>query len=277
MNVRRRKAMQKLFLVALVVGVCTPALMAQDPAKAGIYGALQSARFNAPESNRQDADFNSRDAAGATAEAAAPGGGPRCRGCSSGHTHVEIYGGYSILLFDGLETNNVDINDVLNQRIHFHGAELSGTFNFSRYVGAQFDFSIHRRSEGLDQFGLAGDAEANIQHFLFGVQVKNNSKDGTWFRPFGHFLAGFSKQKLDFNSPLLTPVIGGDTFSFRKNSFALNMGGGIDVRITDVFSIRPIKLDYLPVFVDDFDAAGVTFTKRTQRNLRAGAGLVFHF
>ncbi|HZF39764.1 MAG TPA: autotransporter outer membrane beta-barrel domain-containing protein [Blastocatellia bacterium] len=269
--------MQKLFLAALIVGVCTPAIMAQDPAKAGIYGALQNPRFNAPETNKQDANFNSRDAAGVTASAGAPGGRPQCRGCPTGHTHVEIYGGYSFLLFDGFETNNVDINDVLNERIHFHGADLSATFNFSRYVGAQFDFSIHRRSEDLNQFGLSGDAEANIQHYLFGVQVKNNSKDGTRFRPFGHFLLGVSRQRLEFDSPLLIPIIGDNNFSFRRNSFALDAGGGIDVRITDVFSIRPIKLDYLPVFVDDFDAFGVSFNGRTQHNLRAGAGLVFHF
>jgi opacity protein-like surface antigen len=263
--------MQKLFLVALIVGVCTPAIMAQDPAQAGIYGALHPTHFNAPETSKQDVIFNSRAATGAT------GGGGQCRGCPSDHTHVEIYGGYSFLLFDGFETSNVDINDVLNQRIHFNGADLSGTFNFSRYVGAQFDFSIHKRRENLDQFGIAGDAEANIQNYLFGVQVKNNSKDGTWFRPFGHFLAGVSRQKLEFSSPLLIPVIGGADFSFNKNSFALDMGGGIDVRITDVFSIRPIKLDYLPVFVNDFNAFGVVFNKSTQHNFRAGAGLAFHF
>src|SRR5215470_7174947 len=165
MKVRRRKMMQKLFLVALVVGVCSFVIVAQDPAKVGIFSALQNTRFNAPETNRQDGAINSRDAAGATGEAVAPGGRPQCRGCPSGHTHVEIFGGYSFLLFDGFETDNVDINNVLNQRIHLHGADLSGTFNFSRYVGAQFDFSIHRRSEDLAEFGLTGDAEANIQNY----------------------------------------------------------------------------------------------------------------
>jgi hypothetical protein len=144
-------------------------------------------------------------------------------------------------------------------------------------VGAQFDFSLHKRSEDLAEFGLVGDAEANIQNYLFGIQVKNNSKEGGWFRPFGHFLAGVSRQKLEINSSLLIPVIGGNAFSFRRNSFALAMGGGIDFRITDVFSIRAIKLDYLPVFVNSFETQGVVFDGRTQRNFRAGAGLAFHF
>jgi opacity protein-like surface antigen len=290
--------MRKLFLAALVVGLCAPTIMAQDTAKAGIYGGLQNLRYDALETSKQDFSnlpqmskpapfltatpetgkqyvnslpFNSPAASGVA------GGKAQCRGCPIGHTHVEIYGGYSFLLFDGFVTNNAAINDVLNNRIHFHGVDLSGTFNFSRYVGAQFDFSLHRRSEDLAEFGLAGDAEANIQNYLFGVQVKNNSREGGWFRPFGHFLAGVSRQRLEFNSPLLIPVVGGAAFSFRRNSFALDMGGGLDFRITDVFSIRAIKLDYLPVFVDDFTTLGVIFDGRTQRNFRAGAGLAFHF
>jgi opacity protein-like surface antigen len=269
--------MQKLFLVALIASVFTPAIMAQDPAKAGIYGALQSPRLNALEMSKKDANFNFPTATDATGPAGATGSPTQCRGCPDSHTHVEIYGGYSFLLIDRFEALNGAINDVLGQRLHFHGADLSATFNFSRYVGAQFDFSIHKRDEDLDDFGIPGDAEANIQHYLFGVQVKNNSKDSGRFRPFGHFLIGFSRQRFEFESPLLIPIIGDDEFSFRKNSFALDAGGGIDIRITDVFSIRPIKLDYLPVFIDDFTAFGIVFNGRTQHNFRAGAGAVFHF
>jgi opacity protein-like surface antigen len=275
MNVRRRKAMRKLFLVALIICVCATAIMAQESAKPGIYGALQNLRFNAMEAIKKDANFNST--ADATAMAGAAGAPAQCRGCPDGHTHVEIYGGYSFLLLDGFETVNDNFNDVLDNRLHFHGADLSATFNFSRYVGAQFDFSIHRRNENLFDFGIPGNAEANIQHYLFGVQVKNNTKDGGRFRPFGQFLLGVSRQRLEFDSTLLIPIIGDDEFSFRKNSFALAMGGGIDVRITGVFSIRPIKLDYLPVFIDNFTAFGINFNSRTQHNFRAGAGAVFHF
>ncbi|HEU0184522.1 MAG TPA: hypothetical protein VFS27_04355 [Blastocatellia bacterium] len=264
--------MQKLFLVALVVGVCASAVMAQGPAKDGIYGALQNMRFDAPKTSREDAGFNSPAATSATRSAT------QCRGCpDDGYNRVELYGGYSFLLLDGFETLNDDFNDPLDEKIHFHGADLSATFNFSRYVGGQFDFSIHKRGEDLDDFGFAGDAEADIQHYLFGVQVKNNSKDGARFRPFGHFLLGVSRQRLELDSPLLIPITGDDDFSFKKNSFALDVGGGIDIRVANVFSIRPLKLDYLPVFIDDFNAFGIVFNSRTQHNFRAGAGVVFHF
>jgi hypothetical protein len=265
--------MRKLFLAAFIAGVVAPLILAQDlaprPMEDRIYGALQNPRFNALEMSKKDAVSNS--------PAATPGRPMQCRGCPAGIDRVELYAGYSFLLLDGFRAVNPDFNDVLDERIHFHGADLSATFNFSRYVGAQFEFSTHKRSEDLDDFGLAGDAEADIQHYLFGIQVKNNSAEGTRFRPFGHFLLGVSRQKLEFQSPLLIPIIGGDDFSFRRNSFALAAGGGIDVRIARIFSIRPIKLDYLPVFIDDFNVSGIQFNGRTQQNFRAGAGIVFHF
>jgi opacity protein-like surface antigen len=273
----KEKQMRKLFLLALALGVCAPAIMAQESAKDAIYRYYPNLISQIPEAGKLDSvgallNVNARAAASAAK------GSAQCRNCpDDDHSKIEIYGGYSFLLQEGFETEVDGINDVLNGRLHFHGADLSATFNFSRYVGAQFDFSIHRRDEDLADFGLLGEAEANIQNYLFGVQVKNNSKDGPWFRPFGHFLAGFSRQRLEFESPLLIPIIGDDEFSIRKNSFALDMGGGIDINLTKNFSIRPVKLDYLPVFVDDFESLGVVFTGRTQHNFRAGAGLVFHF
>jgi hypothetical protein len=43
------------YIVALVIGVCTPAIMAQETSKAGIYGGIQNLRFKAPATSKQDA------------------------------------------------------------------------------------------------------------------------------------------------------------------------------------------------------------------------------
>ncbi|HKQ79365.1 MAG TPA: hypothetical protein VJ810_37065 [Blastocatellia bacterium] len=269
--------MQKLFLAALIVSVYTTAIMAQEPTKAVISNLHSNLRFESLETGKQainSTPSNSRSSASAAAgRAQCP---PRCsRGRD--RNNVEIYGGYSILLFDRLRTDDEDINDVLSERVFLHGADLSATFNFSRFVGAQFDFSIHKRSEDFIVDGLEAETEANIQNYLFGVQFKDNAIDGPTLRPFGHVLVGVSRQKLEIDSLRLIPVLGVDEFSFRKNSFAMAMGGGFDIRLTDNFSIRAIKLDYLPVFVDDFDRPGVSFVRHTQHNFRAGAGAVFSF
>ena len=269
--------MQKLLLAALIVSVCTPAIMAQEPAKAGISNIYSNLRFDGFDTSKQvikSTPSNSRSAAGA------PGGRSQCPPrCTSGRdrTNIEIYGGYSFLLFDSFRAVDPVINDILRTRVHFHGADLSATFNFSRYVGGQFDFSIYKRKEDFILGGLGAEAEAGIQNYLFGVQFKDNAEDGPTLRPFGHVLVGVSRQRLELDSLQFVPVFGDDEFAFRRNSFAMAMGGGVDVRLTDNVSLRPIKFDYLPVFVNEFANQGVIFDGHTQHNFRAGAGVVLRF
>lgn len=383
MYVRRRNTMRKLFLAAVVVSVCTSAIMAQETATAGIYGGIQNLRFNAPATSKQDAkrgsaktaiygglqnlNFNlpetnrqdvkslprapkstffstispemveqyainhplkSRDAAGGAGSLfQCP---PSCP--SDDYNRVEIYGGYSLMSHDfrifGIvsETpttlvNGFDFFDFDKQeRFHLHGGDVSVTVNFTRYIGAQFDFSAHRRTFNdfdtafivfdnpvfgdLFVFGDVARTRFRIQNFLFGVQVKDNLRDGPRVRPFGHFLAGFSRQSVRIrNVNFITDIdsdgdlesfLFGDEIRFRRNSFALALGGGFDVRLTDHFSIRPIKFDYLPVFArpplllfdppilggPDFNLSfleDVDRDRRTQNNFRIGAGVVFHF
>ncbi|HEY8459773.1 MAG TPA: hypothetical protein VIM99_05295 [Blastocatellia bacterium] len=351
--------MQKLFLAALIAGVCMPAIKAQEIVRTGIYGGLQNLRFHAPGMKKQDAPptadsdvpqtnrlavngaihdlrfdavetgkkyadkaaLNSRAASGGT------GGRFQCPpGCPEDYNRFEIYGGYSYLsheirvfsFFDddinGLNGFNF-FDDDLRARFGLQGADFSFTFNFSRYVGAQFDFSTHRRTfddfdvdfavtDGIDVFGTVDRAKFRISNFLFGVQFKDNLEGGYRVRPFGHFLLGFSRQRLKLESLTFTADfdndgdidiinLNDDDVRFRKTSFALAMGGGLDVRITDAFSIRAIKFDYLPVFARrpvlfldpptildpdfDFFFVDIDGERKTQHNFRVGAGVVFHF
>jgi hypothetical protein len=387
--------MRKLFLAALVVGLCTRAIMAQETAKAGIYGGLQNLRFDAhetirqnakqepakvaiygdlsnlnlaaPETSNQDVDslpqapkatffsavsheigqqyaisppLNSRSPTGsAGSQAKCP---PTCP--SIEYNRVEIYGGYSLLSYDlrvfGLfnrtpatvigRTNIFDSDRQV--RFHLNGGDVSVTVNFTRYVGAQFDFSAHSRDVrdlntafvvlNTPTFGnlfvIANipRPEFNVRNFFGGVQFKDNRKEGPRTRPFGHILLGASRERLRIrNVNLFTDLDhDGDIESFtvnfvnrndnrfRRTSFALALGGGFDIRITDRFSIRPIKIDYLPVFarppvlvftpptvlptVPIIIPPGANFTlsfvdvnrnRKTRNNIRIGAGVVFHF
>lgn len=363
--------MQKLFLIALVVGVCTPAIMAQETAKTGIYGGLQNLRFNAPETSKQDVPQNLRFNAPETNKqdvnnlpqapkstffsaipletgkqyadslplnshgAAVKAGGPvQCPpSCPSGYNKVEIYVGYSLLrhetrLFNLIGNDirdfaRLDFNrfDDLRLTRDFHGVDASFTYNFSRYVGAQFDFSTHRRTrhdvnilffDRVDRFLVLGNIDRTkfrVSNFLFGVQVKDNDENGPRARPFGNFLVGFSRTRLelrgltftgdfDRDGDFETIVFPGDEDRdrFRRTNFALAVGGGIDIRVTDNFSVRALKFDYLPIFArreivfldvptptdpdfnfffldpDDFDT-----DRKVRHDFRVGAGVVFHF
>lgn len=384
--------MRKLFLVALVVGLCTPVIMAQEPAKAGIYGGLQNLRFDAYGTSKQDAEqesaktaiyggllnlhhnlpetsnqdinslpqapkptslsdisnelgrryainppLNSRDAAGgAGSPVQCP---PNCAGRE--YNRIEIYGGYSLLsydfrFFDIFSTTPVTTTtsvNVLNldrqRRFHLNGGDVSVTVNFTRYLGAQFDFSGHRRDFNnfdtsfvvLNQpifgnllvFADIPRPEFSVLNFLGGIQVKDNRKDGPRARPFGHLLLGASRERLRIRGVNLITDLNHDgvldsftfnnTLRFTRTSFSLAVGGGFDIRLTDHFSIRPIKIDYLPIFARpavllftpplivppifpptippgaNFSLSVVNTDRGriTKNNFRIGAGVVFHF
>jgi hypothetical protein len=381
--------MKKLFLVALVVGVCTPAIMAQETAKAGIYSGLQNVRFDAngtsmqdskqepakvaiygglsnmhmaaPETSDQDANslpqapkstffsaisreigqqyaisppLNSRGAAGsAGSPVQCP---PSCP--SDDFNKFEIYGGFSLLSYDlrlfGLLTRTPIIGSTrvfdLDRQVRFNlsGGEVAFTVNFTRYLGVQFDYSGHRRDFGrfnpnfairnspvfgdLFLIGSVPKLRFRANNFLIGVQVKDNLEEGPRARPFGYLLLGASRQRLELRDVTIFTDLNRDgiieTFPisnldrddnrFRRTSFALAIGTGFDIRITDRFSIRPIKFDYLPTrirtpvlifnpptlplvptsrFTLTFAGDDVNDDKSVRNNFRIGAGVVFSF
>ena len=86
----------------------------------------------------------------------------------------------------------------------------------------------------------------------------------TWHRRklavFGQGLIGESHA---WNS--LFPATGGATSGF--DTFALQVGGGVDLRLSRHFSVRPIQADWIRTeFPND--------TTNVQNNLRLGAGIV---
>ena len=88
----------------------------------------------------------------------------------------------------------------------------------------------------------------------------------TWSRPsrkiafFGQGLIGESH---GWNS--LFPATGGATSDF--NTFAVQVGGGVDLRLSRHFAVRPIQADWIRT---EFPNA----TTNVQNNLRLGAGVV---
>ena len=72
--------------------------------------------------------------------------------------------------------------------------------------------------------------------------------------PFAHALFGSFRSKADFK---------GDAFSCPDKddtAFAMAFGAGLDIRANDRIDIRPIQVDYLPVFFDDRREDGFRFS-----------------
>jgi len=194
----------------------------------------------------------------------------------SDYKKFEFFAGYSHNRVDtGIGNDDADLGDIIDEREGFHGFEVSATGNLTRYFGIKGDFSGHFKSETFS-FGSVASPEANVDlksrlfNFLGGVQLKDNSTEGT-FKPFAHALVGVAhaRNRIDFNNGLCVAVFPSpcpEDFTESETGFAGAFGGGIDIRASDRISIRAIQIDYNPTRL--FDS--------TQHNFRIGLGIVFH-
>jgi opacity protein-like surface antigen len=185
----------------------------------------------------------------------------------------EFFGGFSHNRVDtGLGDEEPALGDIINEREGFNGFEVSATGNLSRYFGIKGDFSGHFKNQSFPIPGLPGsnvDIDSRLFNFLGGVQIKDNSTQGT-FKPFAHALAGVahSRNSVDFNDVVCVAIVPSpcSPFTESETGFAAAFGGGLDIRASDRISIRAIQVDYNPTRL--FDS--------TQHNFRIGVGIVFH-
>ena len=194
----------------------------------------------------------------------------------SDYKKFEFFAGYSHNRIDtGIGDDDPDLGDIIDEREGFHGFEVSATGNLTRYFGIKGDFSGHFKTRTFP-FGsiavptAAVDVDSRLFNFLGGVQLKDNSTEGT-FKPFAHALVGAAhvRNRVDFNNDVCIAVVPSPCpvdFTDSDTGFAAAFGGGIDIRASDRISVRAIQIDYNPTRV--FDS--------TQHNFRIGVGIVFH-
>jgi hypothetical protein len=119
-----------------------------------------------------------------------------------------------------------------------HGWQASVALNPSRTFGLVADFA--------GQY----DSPLRFHQFLFGPRV--NGRFGR-INPFGHALVGIERASAS---------------GFPSDSdLALGIGGGVDVRLGDSFSIRAIQFDWIPI----------KETRWSTSTVRFGVGLVLAF
>jgi opacity protein-like surface antigen len=137
----------------------------------------------------------------------------------------EFFAGYQ---FSRIESTNIPA-----------GFMVAGTGNFSKMLGVKGEYSYSSKD----------GAKSNT--FMGGLQVKDNSSEGSQVRPFAHVLGGLVRYSADgFPS---------------ANGFGMTVGGGIDYKATEKVSIRLAQVDYRRGFGD---VEGNT--------VRFGFGVVFH-
>jgi hypothetical protein len=148
---------------------------------------------------------------------------------------VEVFGGYSHF-----------VADLSNTSYHFNGGELAVTENINNWFGGTLDVGA--------QWGTQNGINVNTQQLLYGPRFTyRKSKSVT---PFGHILLGAIRGSQGFSG-----------ISHSAFRFAAALGGGVDIKVSEKASIRPIQVEYLMS----------RFMNTNLNNLRLSAGLVLRF
>jgi opacity protein-like surface antigen len=158
---------------------------------------------------------------------------------------TQIFGGYSYLRGDD-DDGGVDL----------HGWNVSVNQNFKKWIGLKADFSGHYGEVSV--ISTLNKSDLNAYLFLVGPQFNLPGTDRV--KPFAHVLFGAMRTSLT-----TFPTTGRVTL--RDSAFAMAVGGGLDVKLTDVIAIRLFQTDYVLTRFDD----------DTQNNFRASTGIVFKF
>ena len=196
--------------------------------------------------------------------------------CAQDRSRPEFFVGYSFENIDsGIKNRDFAGTGIpsttLEQRYKLNGFNLSGTGYITKRFGITGDFSagFERR---IDDFGIVQtEAEFSIYNITAGPQVKffGNSRA----TPFVHALFGAARRSLKEKvnaAPASSITFAEDNIT----SFAMNLGGGVDVRLNDRIDIRVIQIDFNPIFLRKRTVEDVVFPGRTARGVRFSVGLV---
>jgi opacity protein-like surface antigen len=189
----------------------------------------------------------------------------------------EFYIGYSNNQVDtgaNRDTGN-RVRDFFDDRIGFHGFEVAGVGNVSRYVGIKGDISgAYKRENFTTTFGTGATANTvdvetrnSLYNFLGGVQVKDNSSEAR-VKPFAHVLGGVghARFKVDrLSCSNATANCANLITSESSTGLAGAFGGGVDVKVSNRVDLRLLQVDYNPVRLEG----------STSHNFRFGIGLNF--
>jgi opacity protein-like surface antigen len=203
---------------------------------------------------------------------------------------AEIFIGYSNLQAEGIvdaDPSEVFDDDFFGRRLGVHGLNASVAGFFKPAFGIKGDFSFHRNKDSASIIGGSNSLDSRVFYFMAGPTFK--FRNASKVEPFVHALAGAAHTRFDVET--VRDVAGSplrNSFDTSSTDFAAGIGGGLDIRLGDRFSLRAIQVDYAPVFLRDrsVDVPGVvlggpvttsplTLEGQRQDNIRISVGIVF--
>jgi len=202
-------------------------------------------------------------------------------------TKVELFGGYSILIFASKDISTLQarvastygpLMNAYPNKFFKNGATISAVYNINDNWGAECNTVYHSgnilRADGF-MSGVRTNSNLKVTDFaaFFGPRyaVRTNEK----VTPFVHALVGINRFRLQ---PALT--VGGDFQTYRMGvpftrdlGLAVKVGGGLDFRVKDYLAIRAIQADFV------WNKNSLPTTPKTDlslKNASFSAGVVFH-
>jgi opacity protein-like surface antigen len=198
----------------------------------------------------------------------------------------ELFGGYSHLRQERIQSGDfravngltpAQVQAILGQpitnnsgRVGLNGFDVSATGYLTKRFGLTGDFSANFKSESQTFFGNPSQAKLRTMNFLGGPQVKffNQSKA----EPFVRALFGGSRNRNQVTNALATAT---DEYT----SFAMAIGGGVDLKVSEHVDLRLFQIDWVPVFTKDrrvvsTDATVFDIRGRRRNDWRFAVGIV---
>jgi opacity protein-like surface antigen len=187
---------------------------------------------------------------------------------------------------DGADILGSNLQRIFCDRRDFHGFDTALTYNLNRSWGVRGDFSYYaNKDRTVDTFGEGAEQHVDTNRFtertylLLGGLEYGHSMMSSRVRPFAHALIGAARQTVTDRQTSTGPF----NFTIRDEvtSFAMKIGGGIDMSITPHVDIRLIEANYVPIFAGkrhtpgdaDFDQ---TAQGETANNVTFSFGIVVH-
>jgi len=133
----------------------------------------------------------------------------------------------------------------------------------SAWLGLNVSHSFSLVGEIASQHGRDSGSNGDLTLTSFMVGPRYSIKRGGHFAPFGQVLVGVAHA-----SGSLAP--GSSDIAGSSNSFAMAAGGGLDVNLSEHFTLRAIQGDY---FLTQFENG----SNDRQNNFRLGLGLIIKF
>ena len=141
----------------------------------------------------------------------------------------EVFGGYS-LIYD----NGNDDQDSMT----FHGFVGAIEGNLNSYAGIVAEVSFYQDTYGWEDYYESGDCRWRLLPFVFGPRFSYRHER---YRAFGHYLVGGVR--------VSHTVLPNDYYdeNFVETNFGQALGGGLDIALNDMISVRPVQIDWFMI------------------------------